>query len=139
MRGWPTPRRWWRRCWSSEVDVDCRHLLLAGRCAAEAVRLDQAVRERTMARLRAQFETCSGQRFLEVGQVLAEIAGEDAVGFFLRVAQEEPARREAALWALGQMAQQPNEALRERVVAQLDGCPRTARLARLGVERTGQD
>jgi hypothetical protein len=57
--------------------------------------------------------------FLRTGQVLAEIAGEDSVDFFLRLAQKDPERREAALWSLGQMGRQPNEALRERVLKRL--------------------
>ena len=81
------------------------------------MRLDPAAREQTVRRLQAQFEACSGQRFLAVGQVLAEIGGEDDVGFFLRVAREDATRREAALWALGQMALQANEAGQPAVIS----------------------
>jgi formylglycine-generating enzyme required for sulfatase activity len=55
-----------------------------------------------------------------VGEVLAAIAGEDSVDFFLRLAQDVPERREAALWALGQMGRQANEVLREQVLGRLE-------------------
>jgi formylglycine-generating enzyme required for sulfatase activity len=51
--------------------------------------------------------------------VLADVAGEDSVYFFLRLAHDDPDRQEAALWSLGQMGRQPNEALRERVLERL--------------------
>ena len=95
------------------------HLLLAGRCIAEAVRVDEGVRERVLDRLEEAFATCTGERFLETGKVLAEIAGEDSVDFFLRLAHDDPKRCDAALWALGEMGRQPNEVLRERVLERL--------------------
>ena len=102
-------------------DETCARLLLAGRCMAEAVRVEEGARERVTRRLEESFATCTGDVFLRTGQVLAEIAGEDSVDFFLRLAQKDPGRREAALWALGQMGRQPNEALRERVLERLVG------------------
>ncbi len=100
-------------------DPDGSRLRLAGHCVAEAVRLDEAVRQQVMSRLEGDFATCTGERFLETGQVLAEVAGEDSVDFFLRLAHDDPERREAALWSLGQMGRQPNEVLAERVVERL--------------------
>ena len=97
-------------------------LLLAGRCVAEAARLDPHAREVVQRQLEEAFATCTGDRFVQVGQVLAEIAGEDSVGFFLRVAHEDAQRRDAALGALAEMARQPNETLRERVVDRLIAC-----------------
>jgi formylglycine-generating enzyme required for sulfatase activity len=94
-------------------------LLLAGRCVAEAVRLEEGTREQTLRLLQDAFATCTGERFMETGLVLAEIAGEDDVGFFLRLARDDAERRPAALSSLGQMGRQPNEALRERVVGRL--------------------
>jgi formylglycine-generating enzyme required for sulfatase activity len=94
-------------------------LLLAGRCVAEAVRLEEEVRRQVVRRLEGDFATSTGEQFLKTGQVLAEIAGEDGVNFFLRLARDDPQRRAAALGALGQMARQPAEALRERVVERL--------------------
>jgi formylglycine-generating enzyme required for sulfatase activity len=100
-------------------DGDCAGLLLAGRCIDEAVRVEEPVRERVTRRLEEQFATCAGELFLRTGQVLAGIAGEDSVDFFLRLARDNPDRRKAALWSLGQMGRQPNEALRDRVLKQL--------------------
>ncbi|MBN1935798.1 MAG: SUMF1/EgtB/PvdO family nonheme iron enzyme [Anaerolineae bacterium] len=100
-------------------DADCAHLLLAGRCVAEAVRVEQHAREQVIRLLQAQFGRCEGPLFLRMGEVLAQIAGEDSVGFFLAIARDDPQRREAALWALGEMARQQNETLRERVITQL--------------------
>jgi len=94
-------------------------LLLAGRCVAEAVRLAPDAREKVFARLQDAFATCAQDRFLQIGQVLAELAGEDSVGFFLRLAKDAPDRRAASLWALGEMGRQPNDALRGRVLARL--------------------
>ena len=94
-------------------------LLLAGRCVAEAVRLAPQVRDDVRMRLQDIFATCTGDRFVQVGQVLAEIAGEDSVAFFLRVAHEDAQRRDVALDALAEMAHQPNETLRERVIERL--------------------
>jgi formylglycine-generating enzyme required for sulfatase activity len=94
-------------------------LLLAGRCIAEAVRVEESTRKRVMRLLEKAFVSGSGELFLRTGQVLAEIAGEDSVDFFLRLARADPERREAALWSLGQMSRQPNEVLRERVIEQL--------------------
>jgi formylglycine-generating enzyme required for sulfatase activity len=107
---------------SGDADAQASRLLLAGRCVAEAVRLDEAVRQQVLGRLEGAFATCTGERFLGTGQVLADIAGEDSVDFFLRLARDDPDRREAALWSLGQMGRQPNEALRERVIERLLTC-----------------
>ena len=104
---------------AGEDDDNCSRLLLAGRCVAEAVRVEEAARAEVTRRLEETFAACTGDVFLRTGQVLAEIAGEDGVDFFLRLAQSDPQRREAALWSLGQMGRQPNEALRERVLERL--------------------
>jgi formylglycine-generating enzyme required for sulfatase activity len=104
---------------AAEDDAACTRLLLAGRCVAEAARVDPATRERVTRRLESKFATCTGEVFLGTGQVLAQIAGEDSVDFFLRLACGDPQRREAALWSLGQMGRQPNQALRERVLRRL--------------------
>ncbi len=98
---------------------DLSGLLLAGRCVAEAVRLDADARSDVLARLEAAFATCRNDDFAQIGEVLAEIAGEDSVTFFLKTAHEQPARRDAALWALGAMGRQPDEVLQERVIARL--------------------
>jgi formylglycine-generating enzyme required for sulfatase activity len=103
----------------AEEDETGGGLLLAGRCVAEAVRVEEATREQVMLRLEQDFVTCTGERFLRTGQVLAEIAGEDSVDFFLRLAHDDSERRAAALGALGQMGRQPNEALRQQVLEQL--------------------
>jgi formylglycine-generating enzyme required for sulfatase activity/energy-coupling factor transporter ATP-binding protein EcfA2 len=107
------------RLLSVEDDQDCQRLLLAGRCVAEAVRVEKAVREQVVRRLEERFVTCIGEPFLQTGQVLAEVAGEDSVEFFLRLARDDAERREAALWSLGEMGRQPNESLRERVIERL--------------------
>jgi len=94
-------------------------LLLAGRCLAEAVRVEEDTRAQVMRQLEDDFATCTGERFVRTGQVLADIAGEDSVDFFLRLAHDDPGRRSVALGALGQMGRQPNQALRERVLERL--------------------
>jgi len=104
---------------AGEDDESGSRLLLAGRCVAEAVRVEGATREWVLRRLEEAFATCTGERFLSTGQVLADIAGEDSVDFFLRLAHGDPGRRGAALWSLGRMGRQENEALRERVVERL--------------------
>ena len=104
---------------ATEEDEGCARLLLAGRCVAEAVRVEPPTRERVMRGLEQNFATCTGDLFLRTGQVLADIAGEDSVDFFLHLARDDPKRREAALWSLGQMGRQPNDTLRERVLEQL--------------------
>ena len=103
----------------SDTAYKDRRLLLAGLCVAEAVKLENAVRLRTVSQLEDAFATCIGDRFVQVGRVLAEIAGEDSVAFFLRVAHEDAGRRDVALGALVEMARQPNEVLREQVIAKL--------------------
>ncbi|MBU0494065.1 MAG: SUMF1/EgtB/PvdO family nonheme iron enzyme [Chloroflexi bacterium] len=104
---------------AGQDDADCARLLLAGRCVAEAVRIDEPVRAEVTRRLEATFATCTGDAFLRTGEVLAELAGEDGVDFFLWLAHDDAARRATALWAVGQMGRQPHEALRERVLDRL--------------------
>jgi formylglycine-generating enzyme required for sulfatase activity len=94
-------------------------LLLAGRCVAEAMKVEETTREQVVRRLEGCFAVCTGEQFLRTGQVLAEVAGEDSVDFFLRLARDDAERREAALWSLGEMSRQTNEALRERVIERL--------------------
>jgi formylglycine-generating enzyme required for sulfatase activity len=107
---------------AAEEDETCTRLLLAGRCVAEALRVEEATRKEVTRRLEDKFATCTGALVLNTGQVLAEIAGEDSVDFFLRLAHDDARRREAALWSLGQMGRQPDEALRERVLERLLAC-----------------
>ena len=104
---------------AGEDDEAGTQLLLAGRCVAEAVQVREATREQVLRLLEGAFATCTGKRFMETGQVLADVAGEDSVDFFLCLAHDDPARRGAALWSLGQMGCQPNEALRERVLERI--------------------
>jgi formylglycine-generating enzyme required for sulfatase activity len=98
---------------------DLSGLLLAGRGVAEAIRLESDTRQTVVWLLKNAFADSSGAQFVQIGQVLAEIAGEDNVTFFLKTAYEDPARRPAALWALGEMARQPDDVQRERVIARL--------------------
>ncbi|MCP4530148.1 MAG: hypothetical protein GY831_02930, partial [Delftia sp.] len=98
---------------AAEGDAGDARLLLAGRCVAEAVRLQEATRQQVLRLLENAFRGGSGERFLDTGLVLAEIAGEDNVDFFLRLARDDAERRPAALWSLGQMGRPPHEALRE--------------------------
>jgi len=104
---------------AGEDDEAGTRLLLAGRCVAEAVRVKEATREQVLRLLEGSLATCTGKRFMETGQVLADVAGEDSVGFFLRLAHDDPGRRGAALWSLGQMGRQPKEALRQRVLERI--------------------
>ena len=104
---------------AAEEDETCTRLLLAGWCVAEAARVGEPTRKEVTRRLEEKFAACTGELFLSTGQVLAEIAGEDSVDFFLHLAHDDARRRGAALWALGQMGRQPNEALRERVQERL--------------------
>ncbi len=103
----------------AEDDEANTRLLLAGRCVAEAMQVEETTRKRVTRMLENRFAACTGELFLRTGLVLAEIAGEDSVGFFLRLARDDPGRREAALWHLGQMTRQSDEALRERVLDRL--------------------
>jgi hypothetical protein len=77
------------------------------------------VRDRVIHRLEDSLTTFTGGLFLRTGQVLAEIAGEDSVDFFLRLVRDDPERRESGLWSLGQLARQANGILGERVVERL--------------------
>lgn len=104
---------------AAEDDEAGTRLLLAGRCVAEAARVEKTTRKRVTRLLEKSFTACTGELFLRTRQVLAEIAGEDSVGFFLQLAHDDPDRREAALWHLGQMTNQLNKALRERVLDRL--------------------
>jgi len=103
----------------AEDDEARTRLLLAGRCVAEAVRVKKRTRQQVLRRLEEASATSTGKRFMETGQVLADLAGEDSVDFFLHLAHDDPDRRRAALWSLGQMGRQPNPALRERVLERL--------------------
>jgi hypothetical protein len=102
-----------------EDDPSCTRLLLAGRCVAEAPQMKQHARERVIDRLEERLATSTDGLFLRTGQVLAEIAGEDSVDFFLRLAHDDPEERETTLWSLGQMVRQPNNAVGARVMEQL--------------------
>lgn len=101
-------------------DPSRSRLLLAGRCVAEAIRVDPQARERVISELETLFETSEGELFLRSGRTLAEIARKDSVDFFLRlVAGSDPQKREGALWALRQMGRQAKKVLRDRVVERL--------------------
>ena len=104
---------------AGEDDAAGTRLLLAGRCVAEAVRVREATRGQVLRLLEEALATSTGKRFMETGQVLADVAGEDSVDFFLHLAHDDPGRRGAALWSLGQMGCQPNQALRERVLGRM--------------------
>jgi formylglycine-generating enzyme required for sulfatase activity len=96
-------------------------VLLAGRCVAQAARVEEASREHVVGQLKVSLEALmvSGEMFLLSGQVLAEIANRDSVDFFLDMVRECPRTRSAALWSLGEMGRQENEALRKRVLQRL--------------------
>lgn len=95
-------------------------LLLAGRCVAEAVRVDPRARDRVISELETLFETSKNEFFLRSGRTLAEIAREDSVDFFLRlVTGSDPKKQEGALLALRQMGRQAKKILRDRVIDRL--------------------
>ncbi len=95
-------------------------LLLAGRCLLDAQKVEPPVRANTIKQLETLFETGAGRPFLEAGLVLAELAEEQAILRFLRVvAGENEARRNAALWALEQLLNDENEALRQHYRGQV--------------------
>ena len=104
---------------AGEDDSACSRLLLAGRCVTASPRMGDPARFKVIRRLEEKLETSTGALFLRIGQVMAEIAGEDNVDFFLRLARDDPFRREVALASLGQMVRQPNDVLCERAMERL--------------------
>jgi hypothetical protein len=105
-----------------EADDQDSHapLLLAGRCLTDAQKIAPSVKGQTQTRLETLFETGHGQPFLEAGQILAELAEEEALARFLRViATDNEARRNAALWAVEQMLTDEHEGQRKQYQKQL--------------------
>jgi hypothetical protein len=104
---------------ATEDDLAQTQLLLAGRCVAEAPQMERQTREKVLVRLQENLAKSTDRLFLETGQVLAQIAGEDSVDFLLSLARDEPQLRPATLWSLGQMVRQSNNVLSERVMERL--------------------
>ncbi len=102
-------------------ETDRAHLLLAGECLAEAVRIQPGVRREVEEELEGLFTAQLEPRlFLRVGRVLARLKGDDGVKFFLQLMDtgEERIRTAAAL-ALGQMGREADLTLLERLLRKL--------------------
>jgi hypothetical protein len=103
-----------------EDDENRSRLLLAGMCVTEAGRVDKETRDRVVCLLRDTFMACKGRLFLRIGEVLASIAGDDSVDFFMRIARDVPFRRVPSLLAVGSLgrgwsSQTPREYLLARL------------------------
>jgi len=102
-------------------ESDRAHLLLAGECLTEAVKIQPGVRREVEEKLEGLFTARLEPRtFLRVGQVLARLKGDDGLDYFLRLMDtgKEQIRTAAAL-ALSQMGREANPALLERSVGEL--------------------
>lgn len=113
-------------------------LILAGNCLIDAEQVDESTRGKAVRRLEECFASCTEELFLRVGEVLANISGEDSVDFFLRTAVEDGRRGKACIQALVQMAQQSDESLRRRVQQQLIAAAK-ANISVDGGRTAGQD
>jgi formylglycine-generating enzyme required for sulfatase activity len=113
---------------SHDDDASCHRLLLAGRCVAESPSTNGQVRQQVIERLEDTLRTHTDGVFVSVGQLLAELASEDSIGFFLRLARDHLEMRGPSLWALSQMARNSSGLVGDRVVGQLLSCFRAGDL-----------
>jgi predicted NACHT family NTPase len=111
------------RDWAGQEagETDRAHLLLAGECLAEAVKIEPGVRHQVEEELEGLFNTQmephTGRR---AGRVLARLKGDDGVQYFLRLMDTGKGRiRTAAALALGQMGREADPALLERIVREM--------------------
>jgi hypothetical protein len=102
-------------------ETDHAHLLLAGECLAEAVKIQPDLRREVEEELEqlftAQLEPRTSQR---AGRVLARLKGDDVGKYFLRLMDTGKGRiRIAGALALGQMGREADAVLLERIVREL--------------------
>ena len=102
-------------------ETDRAHLLLAGECLAEAVKIQPGVRREVEGELEGLFTAPVEPRaYLHAGRVLARLKGDDGLDYFLQLMDEgEEQIRTAAALALGQMGREADAMLLERIVREL--------------------